>query len=40
MQAPSRADYVRYYSTLFDCFEQAQPAASHRGRPSPMPNAC
>ena len=33
MQAPSRADYVRSYSTLFDCFEQAQPAASRRGRP-------
>ena len=33
MQAPIRAAYVRYYSTLFDRFEQAQPTASHRGRP-------
>ncbi len=33
MQAPSRADYVRFYFTLFDRFEQAHPAASHRGRP-------
>ncbi len=33
MDAPTRADYVRYYSTLFDRFEQAQPVASHRGRP-------
>jgi hypothetical protein len=33
MQAPTRADYVRYYSTLFERFEQAQPPASRRGRP-------
>ncbi len=33
MDAPTRADYVRYYSTLFDRFEQAQPTVSHRGRP-------
>src|SRR3712207_219013 len=33
MEAPTRADYVRYYSTLFDRFEQAQPTASQRGRP-------
>ncbi len=33
MEAPTRADYVRVYCTLFDCFEQAQPSASRRGRP-------
>ncbi len=33
MEAPTRADYVRYYSTLFARFEQAQPPASRRGRP-------
>ncbi len=33
MEAPSRADYVRYYSTLYERFEQAQPMASHRGHP-------
>jgi hypothetical protein len=33
MEAPTRADYVRYYSTLYERFEQAQPAVSHRGRP-------
>ena len=33
MDAPTRADDVRYYSTIFDRFEQAQPTVSHRGRP-------
>jgi Transposase DDE domain len=33
MEAPTRADYVRYYSTLFERFEQAHPPAPHRGRP-------
>jgi hypothetical protein len=33
MDKPTRADYVRYYFTLFERFEQAHPPASHRGRP-------
>jgi hypothetical protein len=33
MEAPTRADYVRYYSTLFARFEQDQPPAARRGRP-------
>lgn len=33
MEAPTRADYVRYYSTLFERFEQAQPPAIQRGCP-------
>ena len=33
MDAPTRADYVRSYSTLFTRFEQAQPPASRRGHP-------
>lgn len=33
MEAPTRADYVRYYSTLFERFEQAHPPAIRRGRP-------
>ncbi len=32
MEAPTRADYVRYYSTLFDRFEQTQPPPTRRGR--------
>ncbi len=32
MQAPTRADYVQFYFTLFDRFEQAQPPAQRRGR--------
>ena len=32
MDAPTRADYVRVYFTLFDRFEQAQPSATRRGR--------
>ena len=33
MAAPTRADYVRYYATLYERFEQAQPVTSHRGHP-------
>lgn len=33
MDAPTRADYVRYYSTLFTRFEQLQSPASRRGHP-------
>ena len=33
MEAPTRADYVRVYCTLFDRFEQEQPPAVRRGRP-------
>ena len=32
MEAPTRADYVRVYFTLFDHFEHAQPPATRRGR--------
>lgn len=33
MQVPTRADYVRVYFTLFDCFQQAQGKIVHRGHP-------
>jgi len=32
MGAPTRADYVRVYFTLFDRFAQAQSPAKRRGR--------
>ncbi len=37
MQAPSRADYIRCYSTLFERFEQQHPSAAQRGRPFTYP---
>ena len=33
MQAPTRADYVRVYFTLFDYFQQARGKVVHRGHP-------
>jgi len=33
MQAPTRADYVRVYFTLFEYFQQARGATVHRGHP-------
>jgi len=33
MQAPTRADYVRAYFTLFDCFQQARGKIVHYGHP-------
>jgi hypothetical protein len=33
MQAPTRADYVRVYFTLFECFEQEREKVIHYGHP-------
>lgn len=33
MQAPTRADYVRVYFTLFDCFQQERGKSTHYGHP-------
>ena len=40
MDAPTRADYVRYYSTLFDRFDQAQRRPATAAGPLPLPSAC
>jgi hypothetical protein len=37
MQAPSRADYIRCYSTLFERFQHQHPSLSQRGRPLTYP---